>query len=119
MLNNGNKTIAFVLTCITLANSAFACLASFIIFVIIIYNLYYKNTKQEDKITILLCANIYLSILIFSTILFSMNIRTILGDLYHESFDSLSCILSGYLALVMLYMVYITFINQVISNNKT
>ncbi|CAF1206519.1 unnamed protein product [Adineta steineri] len=44
--------------------------------------------------------------------LISMNVRSILGDLYDQSFDSSWCIFSGYLASVMLGMLYMTFVNQ-------
>ncbi|CAF1305595.1 unnamed protein product [Adineta steineri] len=44
--------------------------------------------------------------------LISTNIRSILGDLYNQSFDSSWCIFSGYLALVLLGMLYMTFVNQ-------
>ncbi|CAF1221788.1 unnamed protein product [Adineta steineri] len=44
--------------------------------------------------------------------LMSMNIRSILGDLYKQSFDSPLCIFSGYLSLLMFSMLYMTFVNQ-------
>ena len=114
MLNNQDKKIGFVLTCITFGFSLFACLISYIVFIIILYNLYYKLIQRKDRITILLCANIYLLISIFTTIVVSMNIRTILGDLYGQSFDSLSCLFSGYAYLVILCSLYMAFVNQVI-----
>ncbi|CAF0794279.1 unnamed protein product [Adineta steineri] len=44
--------------------------------------------------------------------LISMHIRSILGDLYNQSFDSSGCIFFGYVAIVLLGMLYMTFINQ-------
>ncbi|CAF1187571.1 unnamed protein product [Adineta steineri] len=44
--------------------------------------------------------------------LISMNIRSILGDLYNQSFDSSWCIFSGYLAIILLSMLYMNFLNQ-------
>ncbi|CAF1140463.1 unnamed protein product [Adineta steineri] len=44
--------------------------------------------------------------------LISMNIRSILGDLYNQSFDSSWCIFSGYLASVLFSMLYMNFLNQ-------
>ncbi|CAF1498470.1 unnamed protein product [Adineta steineri] len=41
-----------------------------------------------------------------------MNIRSILGDLYNQSFDSSWCIFSGYLAIILLGMLYWNFLNQ-------
>ncbi|CAF1257487.1 unnamed protein product [Adineta steineri] len=42
----------------------------------------------------------------------SMNIRSMLGDLYNQSFDSSGCIFSGYLSSVLLGMLYWNFFNQ-------
>ncbi len=117
MLNNQTKKVAFVLTSITFGFNIFACLTSCIVFIILIYHLYNIHMKRTDRITVLLCSIIYLATLIYTTILLSMNIRTILGDLYGQSFNSFWCIFSGYLCLISLCMWYITFINQVITNN--
>ncbi|CAF1068747.1 unnamed protein product [Adineta steineri] len=42
----------------------------------------------------------------------SMNVRTILGDLYEQSFKSSWCLFSGYVAIVNFSILYLTFINQ-------
>ncbi|CAF0873653.1 unnamed protein product [Adineta steineri] len=42
----------------------------------------------------------------------AMNIRSILGDLYNQSFDSSWCIFSGYLAIILIGMLYLNFLNQ-------
>ncbi|CAF3743248.1 unnamed protein product [Adineta steineri] len=42
----------------------------------------------------------------------SMHIRSMLGDLYNKSFDSSWCIFFGYVAIVLLGMFYMTFVNQ-------
>ncbi|CAF1430316.1 unnamed protein product [Adineta steineri] len=112
MINDQTKTNGFILSSVSLGCNTFACLISCIIFLIIIYHLYYNHIKREDKITVVLCGHIYLTILIYSSILISMNIRSILGDLYNQSFDSSWCIFSGYLAIVVLGMLYWNFLNQ-------
>jgi len=116
MFNNQNKVIGFVLTLITLGHSLFACLISVVIFSIITYNLCYNRMKRREKIILLLCTNIYLCILIYMTILSSMNIQTILGDLYGRDFNSSWCIFIGYTSPAILCVLYYSFVNQVIIN---
>ncbi|CAF1187590.1 unnamed protein product [Adineta steineri] len=112
MINDQTKTNGFILSLISLGFNTFACLISCIVFLIIIYHLFYNHVKREDKITVVLCAHIYLTILMYSSLLISMNIRSILGDLYNQSFDSSWCIFSGYVAAVLLGMLYLNFLNQ-------
>ncbi|CAF0915888.1 unnamed protein product [Adineta ricciae] len=112
MLEGENKTIGLILTSITFILTAFATIISLIIIVILIYQWYRKRVKQDDKITIYLCLHIYLCMLILTTIGLSMNIRTFLGDLNGQLFDSLGCIFSGYVVLIHLGKMYIAFINQ-------
>jgi hypothetical protein len=114
MLNKQNKVIGFVLTLITLTHSLLTCLISLIIFSIIIYHLLSDRIKRRDKIILLLCANIYLWMLIYMVILSSMNIQTILGDLYGRDFNSSWCILIGYVSPAVLCVLYYSFVNQVI-----
>ncbi|CAF1274004.1 unnamed protein product [Adineta steineri] len=112
MINDQTKINGFILSSVSLGFNTFACLISCIVFLIILYHLYYNHVKREDKITVVLCSNIYLTILIYSSILISTNIRSILGDLYNQSFDSPWCIFSGYLALILFCMLYWNFLNQ-------
>jgi len=114
MLNNQNKLIGFVLTLVTLIHSTFACILSSVIFFLIIYHLCYKRVKRGDKTILLLCANIYLFLLIYMIILSLMNIQTILGDLYERDFNSSWCIFVGYLSPVILCVLYHSFVNQVL-----
>ncbi|CAF3743212.1 unnamed protein product [Adineta steineri] len=112
MISDQTKTNGFILSSASLGFSTFACLISCIVFLIIIYHLYYNHVKREDKITVVLCGHIYLTILIYSALLISMSVRSILGDLYNKSFDSSWCIFSGYLAVILLGMLYMNFLNQ-------
>ncbi|CAF0980393.1 unnamed protein product [Adineta steineri] len=112
MINNQTKTNGFILSSVSLGLNTFACVISCIVFFIIIYQLYYNHVKREDKITVVLCGHIYIVVLIYSSTLMSTNIRSMLGDLYNQSFDSSWCIFSGYLVLVLLGMLYKMFVNQ-------
>ncbi|CAF4183303.1 unnamed protein product [Adineta steineri] len=112
MISDQTKTNGFILSSASLGFSTFACLISSIVFLIIVYHLYYNHVKREDKITVVLCGHIYLAILIYSLILLSMNIRSILGDLYKQSFDSSWCIFFGYLTVVLFSMLTMNFVNQ-------
>ncbi|CAF1302092.1 unnamed protein product [Adineta steineri] len=96
MINNQTKINGFILSSISLGFNTFACLISCIVFLIIIYHLYYNHVKREDKITVVLCAHIYLTILMYSSLLISMNVQSILG----------------YVATVLLGMLYLNFLNQ-------
>ncbi|CAF0803319.1 unnamed protein product [Adineta steineri] len=96
MISEQTKANGFILSSISLGFSTFACLISCIIFLIIIYHLYYNHVKREEKITVVLCGHIYLTIVIYSSMLISINVRSILG----------------YLAIVIFGMLYMNFLNQ-------
>ncbi|UJR07446.1 hypothetical protein I4U23_011732 [Adineta vaga] len=109
MLDNENKKIALILTSFTFGFGIFATIISLLVLIILIYHWFFTGIKQEDKITIFHCIHIYLSMLIFTTIMLTMNIRTILGDLNGQSFNSSSCIVSGYIAVIQLCTMYLAF----------
>ncbi|CAF1118219.1 unnamed protein product [Adineta steineri] len=112
MINDQTKINGFILNSVSLVFNIFACLISCIIFLLILYHFYYNHVKREDKISIVLCGHIYLEILIYSLMLSSMNIQSILGHLYNQSFNSSSCTFLRYLAIVLLGMLYLNFLNQ-------
>jgi hypothetical protein len=114
MFNNETKLTGFVLTLITVAHSIFTCFISLIVIIIIIHHFCYHRMKRADKITVLLCTNIYLCILVYMIILSSMNIQTILGDSYTRDFNSSFCTFIGYISPVILCVLYHAFVNQVI-----
>jgi hypothetical protein len=113
MINNKTNITAFTLNIIALVHGLFACIFSIGIFVIIIYHLYKKRVKRENKIVFILSANIYLLIFIYCTILISFNIDTLLGDLYDLNFVSSWCTFRGYFVSVMLGGLYFGFVIQV------
>ncbi|UJR17744.1 hypothetical protein I4U23_004642 [Adineta vaga] len=112
MLDNENKKIGFPLTLLTVIAGIVGCLVSCIVLILIIHNLCYNRSNRQDKIVLILCINIYIWIFMVLIIFTSMNIKTILGDLYGQDFDSSGCIFLGYLSMVSGGLVYITFINQ-------
>lgn len=113
MFTNENKKIGFVLTSITVITSLSASLISLIIFCLIIYHISRDRMRKRDKVILLLCGNIYLCILIYMIILSSMNIQTILGDLYERNFESAWCKFVGYMSPTILCVLYYSFVNQV------
>jgi hypothetical protein len=116
MINNGNNTAAFVLNVIALVHGSFACIISSITFIIIIWHEYKDRMKRQDRITLILCGNIYLMIFLQSLTLVSMNIHTLLGDLYGENFDSPWCTFRAYFLLAMFCAIYYGFVDQVSSD---
>jgi hypothetical protein len=73
--------------------------------------------KQEDKIIVIHCVNIYPLILTFTGILVSFTIQSLLGDLYgKDSNPSSLCILMAYLFPVLCSTLYWAFVNQVTIN---
>jgi hypothetical protein len=113
MTNSGNNIAAFVICIIALIHGSFACLISAIIFIAIIYRLYKDRFKRGNRITLILCADIYLMIFIYASVLVSLNIQTLLGDLYGQNFDSSWCTFRGYFLSAMLCALYTGFAVQV------
>jgi hypothetical protein len=113
MINNEKNIAALIISVIALVHSLFACVISIIMFIIIIYHQCNNRLKRINKITLFLCANIYLLIFLYTTGLISLNIYSILGDLYDQNFDSSWCTFTGYFVLAMLCAVYIGFVVQV------
>ncbi|UJR07282.1 hypothetical protein I4U23_011570 [Adineta vaga] len=103
MLENENKIIGLILTSFNFGFTTFGTIISSIVLLILIYHLYYNRIKEDDKMTIFHCIHIYLSMFILTTIL---------GDLNGQSFDSSWCIVSGYIAVIHIYTMYLTFVNQ-------
>ncbi|CAF1465617.1 unnamed protein product [Adineta ricciae] len=112
MLQSEAKVIGLILTSITFALTIFAMIISSAVLIALIYQWYHNRIKQDDKIAIYLCIHIYLCMLLVAAITLSMNMRTLLGDLTGQSFDSLWCIFSGYLVLIHISAMYMAFVNQ-------
>ena len=78
----------------------------------IVYHLHQQHyhIKREEKMTLMLFSHIYLYVLIETIILISMNIHTMMGDIFGSNFDSPWCIFRIYAALVSGFVMYHTFI---------
>jgi hypothetical protein len=114
MNNSESSTAGIVITVVSIVHASLACIISAIVFIIII--VYYQEKhrmKRENRIHLVLCANIYLFICVYTATLLSLNIHTLLGDLYGQNFDSSWCTFRGYFMSVMLGVVYNGFAVQV------
>lgn len=109
-----HNKIGFILNLTTLANCVFTCVITIIVIIRISCYLYSNRSKQEVRITTILSIYIYLLILIYVILLSSMNINTLLGDLYKYNFYSSWCIFRGYLITVIFDTLYCICVNQVI-----
>jgi hypothetical protein len=116
MVNYTDGLVGYVLTLISLINGLFVFVISFMVLAIIIYHQYNNRLKREEKVTLVLSANIYLFIFINIITIISSNIQTLLGDVYGNNFDSSWCIFRGYFICVVTCAFYHTFAIQV--NNE-
>jgi hypothetical protein len=103
----------FILNLITLGINIFTCLILFIIWITIIHHVWHKLLKTEDRIIVILSANIYMVISFSTGIILSFNIQTLLGDLYKQNFASSWCVFIGYLQFSIMGALYWSFVNQV------
>ncbi|CAF3778353.1 unnamed protein product [Rotaria sordida] len=96
----GHGIVGFVLNLISLIHGSFATVVSVIVIGIIIYHQYHNHLRREEKITLILSANIYFYMNLYVVVLVSCNIQTLLGDIYEKNFDSSWCTFRGYLITV-------------------
>lgn len=115
MINYGVGIIGYILTFLTVIFAVFTCIISLGVILVIFYHLYHqhRHLKREEKICFLLHSQIYSSILIFTIVFISINIQTLIGNLYGKNFDSPSCIFQGYCILASAYVMYCGFVVQV------
>lgn len=118
MLATGSKTVGFILTVIQFCLNIFICITSLIVFIILIYNIQKNKIKREDQMGVKLCGHIYFALLLYSCLLISNSAQSMLGDIYCIDFDTFSCLIAGYLTLIAIYMLCMTFINQVKQKRK-
>lgn len=100
-------------TFITIIFDGFASIISLIIFIIILIHLFSNQTKKEEKVTLILSANICIFIFIYGLMVISFCIQTILGEFYGYDFQSSWCIFSGYFIAVIVFALYSVFVSQV------
>jgi hypothetical protein len=116
MVDYGHGMVGYVLNLISLISGLVVFVISLMVVAIIIYYQYNNRLKREEKITLILSANIYLIILIQIISIISLNIQTLIGDVYGNNFDSSWCILRGYFTCMTCFTLYHTFVVQV--NNE-
>lgn len=119
MLTNENKVIGLTLTVIATCAIILGILLSISILIIIFYQFFLGQIKQEEKPIIILSINIYLQGIACMVLMLSFNARTILGDIYEKEFDTPSCVIIGYLYISFLEAYTISFINQVNTSYTT
>ena len=115
MIHYGHGTTGYTLTIFSLISSLLTGIVSLGVILIIIYHLYHhhRHLKREEKISLILLSHIYLFVLIFIVVLISMNIQTVIGDVYGNNFDSSWCVFQGYWMLVNGSVMYCGFVIQV------
>ncbi|CAF0743065.1 unnamed protein product [Adineta steineri] len=106
------RTADFVLPLFTVIFGSTASTMSAIILFIVIYHQHKNRIKQEERIILILCVNIYFCIFFSSTMLLILNIETLLGDLYGLNFDSTQCVFLGYLNAVLICTFFYGFVTQ-------
>jgi ABC-type Mn2+/Zn2+ transport system permease subunit len=116
MISYGHGLVGYILTIISLIHALIGFIVSTIVVIAIIYYQYHHRLKREAKITLVLSANIYSFLVIYTIILIATNIQTLLGDIYGINYDSSWCIFREYFITVIVCALYYTFVVQVNRN---
>ncbi|CAF2943472.1 unnamed protein product [Rotaria sp. Silwood2] len=112
----GNTLAGLVLNFLTLIVDGGVCLISIAVFIYIIIHVIVNRTKPEDKVTLILCANILMLIFLYGAIIVSFSINSILSEFYGLHSDSSWCTFNGYLIAVIVAAIYNIFVSQAIIN---
>jgi hypothetical protein len=99
------------ITFITIILDVCAYLISLIFFIITIIHLFSNQTKKEERVTVILSANILIFIFVYGTIIISFCVNTILDEFYEYNFELSWCIFSGYFIIVLAFALYSVFIS--------
>lgn len=113
MVCNEYGTAAFVLTFISLIAAACATIISIIVLIILNHHRSHNRLKEEEKITLILSINIYVSFCLYSISMIINNIQTLLGDIYGYIFESPWHIFQGHIVIIMCSNIYVNFWCQV------
>ncbi|UJR24279.1 hypothetical protein I4U23_027246 [Adineta vaga] len=109
MIPYGRGTTGFVLTFISLIAAFFATTVSIAALIIFNYHQLHNRLKEEEKITLILSINIYVTFCLYSISMIKTNTQTLLGDVYGYSFDSAWYIFEGYFVIIMCCNIYVSF----------
>ena len=105
--------IPFIITIISLYLITIAFVVSIVVLFVLLKHFSQHHLRPDSKITLMFSIVIYFLICIHSINLFSLNIRTILGDTYRIVFDSsFSCLFQGYFTNVVGTSMYNMFVLQ-------
>ena len=115
MIGYGHGTVGYVLTSVSLTVALFASILSFVVILIIVCHLYHhrRRLKREDKISFLLFSYIYFCTLNLAIVTISMNVQTLIGDIYGNNSYSSWCVFRGYWFFVTVFAAYYIFVVQV------
>lgn len=109
--------LSLILTFLTIILCGCVCLISITVFSLIIVHLFTNRTKQEERITLILTANIFVFLFIYGLLTVINCINTVLGEFYGYNFASSWCIFSGYLITVIIAALFDSFVVQVNTNS--
>ena len=113
MNNRTTGTTGLVHTILSLILSVTNCLVSIVVLATIVYHCHRDHTKRSARITLMLSTHIYLLIFGLMIICLSINIQTVLGDLYGHNFNSPRCRFQRYLLGVLGSCLYNSFVVQI------
>ena len=115
MTSYGHGIVGYIFSFLSVIFAFVTGILSLIVILIILYHLrhHHRRLRREEKITLLLSSHIYLYILISTMVLSSMNIQSLIGDVYGINFDSSWCILQGFWMSASACIIYYGFVVQV------
>ena len=115
MIQYGHGTAGYVLTFFALLAAISTCVISLAVILIVAYHLHrhHRHLKREEKVTLTIFLYIYLFTLSFTIVAISMNVQTLLSDVYGNQFDSPWCVLRGYWFFASIFGAYYEFVIQV------
>lgn len=112
MNNHPESITGLALTIRTLGLSLMVASISTFVLVTIAYHYNKGQRKSDERVALVLSASVYLVIFTLMMVIISMNIHTILGDLYGDDFNSFWCIFRGYLLTLLPCTLYHMFVIQ-------
>ena len=113
MNNSNDGSAGLILTVLSLTLTSTNTLISIGVFITIVYHYSRGHAHLSERIPVMLSASIYLLIFALMVVFLSINLQTILGDLYGLNFNSFRCRFQGYLLGVLGSSLYDTFVVQV------
>ena len=113
MKNPNESRMGLILTILSLTLISTNTLVSIVVFSAILSHSCQRYATARKRVALMLSANIYLLIFALMLIFLSINLQTILGDLYGLNFNSSLCRFQGYFLSVLGSSLYSSFVVQV------